>query len=65
MLMEYGYFWNRMEDGDLLVSHDVHLSSAFTKTYQHDKIGQTDPDVTIHTYWGRWGNLGFVVRKKA
>ena len=68
MLMEYEYFWDRMEDGDLLVSHDIHLSSAFTefvtKTYVHDKIGQTDPEATTHQYWGRWGNLGFVVKKK-
>ncbi len=68
MLMEYEYFWNLMDDGDLLVSHDVNLSSAFTefvtKTYVHDKIGQTDESATTHSYWGRWGNLGFVVKKK-
>ena len=67
MLMEYEYFWDRMGDGDVLVSHDVHLSSAFsefiTKTYKHDKIGQTDPDATTHHYWARWGNLGFIVKK--
>ncbi len=51
----------------MLVSHDVHLSSAFTEfithTYKHDKIGQTDPEATTHHYWGRWGNLGFIVKK--
>ena len=69
MLMEYRFFWKSMQDGDLLVSHDVNMTAAFTEfvtsTYRHDGIGQADPERTAHTHWGRWGNLGFVVKKGA
>jgi len=69
MLMEYRFFWKSMRDGDLLVSHDVNMTAAFTEfvaaTYRHDGIGQADPARTAHTHWGRWGNLGFVVKKGA
>ena len=67
MVMEFRYFWDRMADGGLLLSHDVDMSAAFpdfvSKTYQHDKIGQTDRDRTSHHEWGRLGKVGFMVKK--
>lgn len=69
MLMEFKYFWKRMDDGGLLLSHDVDMTASFTdfvsKTYQHDKIGQRDPERTSHHEWGRVGKLGFVLKKTA
>lgn len=67
MLMEYKFFWSRLTDGGLLVSHDVNLSAAFldfvSKTYRHDRLGQTDLDRSGHSHWGRWGNMGFAVKQ--
>lgn len=66
MLMEYKFFWQRMTEGGLLVSHDVNLSAAFldfvSKTYRHDHNGQTAADRTTHSHWARWGNMGFAVK---
>jgi predicted O-methyltransferase YrrM len=67
MLMEFKYFWKKLGDGDLLLSHDVNMSAAFSdfvsKTYKHDKIGQTDPMRTTHYEWGRLGKVGFIIKK--
>ena len=67
MLMEYQFFWDRMPHGGLLVSHDVNMSGAFPKfvddTYVHDVIGQTDVEASAHREWGRWGNIGFVLKQ--
>jgi hypothetical protein len=67
MLWEFREFWGRLRDGGLLVSHDVHFNAAFpefvAQTYAHGKTGLLDPARTTHYEWGRWGYLGFVIRK--
>lgn len=66
MMMEFRYFFAKLRPGGLLASHDVNMNAAFArflaKTYHHDKIGQTDAQRTSHSYWGRLGNLGFIVK---
>jgi predicted O-methyltransferase YrrM len=69
MLWEFQEFWPRLRDGGLLVSHDVHMNAAFpefvAKTYVHDKkTGRRDPQRTSHHEWGRWGYIGFVIKKQ-
>ena len=68
MLWEFRQFWPRLRDGGLLVSHDVQMNAAFpefvTKTYAHDKkTGRRDPLRTFHYEWGRWGYIGFAIKK--
>jgi predicted O-methyltransferase YrrM len=68
MLWEFRQFWPRLRDGGLLVSHDVQMNAAFpefvTKTYTHDKkTGRRDAQRTSHYEWGRWGYLGFAIKK--
>ena len=67
MLWEFREFWKRLRDGGLLVSHDVHFNAAFpefiAKTYAHEKHGLLDVDSTGHYEWGRWGYVGFAIRK--
>ena len=68
MLWEFRQFWPRLRDGGLLVSHDVQTNAAFpefvTKTYTHDrKTGRRDVQRTSHHEWGRWGYIGFAVKK--
>jgi len=68
MLWEFRQFWPRLRDGGLLVSHDVHMNAAFpefvAKTYAHDrKTGRRDAQRTSHYEWGRWGYIGFVIKK--
>jgi predicted O-methyltransferase YrrM len=68
MLWEFGQFWSRLRDGGLLISHDVQMNAAFpefvTKTYLHDKkTGRRDAQRTSHHEWGRWGYIGFAVKK--
>jgi len=68
MLWEFRQFWPRLRDGGLLVSHDVQMNAAFPefvmKTYTHDKkTGRRDPRRTSHYEWGRWGYIGFAVKK--
>jgi len=68
MLWEFRRFWPRLRDGGLLVSHDVQMNAAFpefvTKTYTHDnKTGRRDAHRTSHHEWGRWGYIGFAVKK--
>jgi predicted O-methyltransferase YrrM len=68
MLWEFRQFWQRLRDGGLLVSHDVQMNAAFSefiaKTYAHDKkTGRRDAQRTSHYEWGRWGYLGFVIKK--
>ncbi len=67
MLMEFNYFWRKMSDGGLLLSHDVNMTAAFSdfvsKTYKHDKIGQIDSNRTAHYEWGRLGKVGFIIKK--
>ena len=70
MLWEFRQFWPRLSDGGLLVSHDVQMNGAFpefvTKTYAHDKkTGRRDAQRTSHHEWGRWGYIGFAVKKAA
>jgi len=70
MLWEFRQFWPRLRDGGLLVSHDVQMNAAFsefvTKTYAHEKkTGRRDAQRTSHYEWGRWGYLGFAVKKAA
>ena len=69
MLWEFREFWKRLPDRGLLVSHDVHFSAAFAefvaKTYAHDRHGLLDAARATHYEWGRWGYLGFVVKKQA
>lgn len=68
MCWEFSEFWKRLPDGGLLVSHDVHFSAAFpelvAKSYAHDKHGLLDAERTTHYEWGRWGYLGFIVKKQ-
>lgn len=68
MLWEFRHFWPRLRDGGLLVSHDVQMNAAFPEfiatTYAHDKkTGRRDPQRTSHYEWGRWGYLGFAIKK--
>ncbi len=69
MLWEFQEFWPRLRDGGLLVSHDVQMNAAFpefvTKTYAHDrKTGRRDAARTSHHEWGRWGYVGFAIKKR-
>jgi len=68
MLWEFREFWPRLRDGGLLVSHDVNLNAAFpefvAQTYAHDKkTGRLDAQRTSHYEWGRWGYIGFAIKK--
>ncbi|MDP9005032.1 MAG: class I SAM-dependent methyltransferase, partial [Verrucomicrobiota bacterium] len=67
MLWEFQQFWARLPDGGLLVSHDVHFNSAFAefvaKTHARDIKGVRDTERTTHHEWGRWGYVGFVIKK--
>jgi len=69
MLWEFRQFWPRLRDGGLLVSHDVNMNAAFpefvAKTYAHDKkTGRCDAQRTSHYEWGRWGYIGFAIKKQ-
>ena len=69
MLWEFRQFWPRLRDGGLLVSHDVQMNAAFVefvmKTYAHDKkTGRRDAQRTSHYEWGRWGYIGFAIKKQ-
>jgi predicted O-methyltransferase YrrM len=69
MLWEFRQFWPRLRDAGLLVSHDVQMNSAFPQfiadTYAHDKkTGRRDPQRTSHYEWGRWGYIGFAIKKR-
>ncbi|HWN65253.1 MAG TPA: class I SAM-dependent methyltransferase [Candidatus Binatus sp.] len=69
MLWEFRAFWPWLRDGGLLVSHDVHMNAAFpefvVKTYAHDKkTGRLDAQRTSHYEWGRWGYIGFAIKKQ-
>ena len=68
MLWEFRQFWPRLRDGGLLVSHDVQMNAAFpefvAKTYAHEKkTGRRDAKRTSHYEWGRWGYIGFAIKK--
>jgi predicted O-methyltransferase YrrM len=68
MVWEFREFWPRLRDGGLLVSHDVHMNAAFPEfvanTYAHDKkSGILDVAQTSHYEWGRWGYIGFMIKK--
>lgn len=68
MLWEFRQFWPRLRDGGLLATHDVQMNAAFpefvAKTYAHDKkTGRRDAVRTSHYEWGRWGYIGFAVKK--
>jgi len=68
MLWEFQQFWPRLRDGGLLVSHDVQMNAAFPEfianTYAHDrKTGRRDAQRTSHYEWGRWGYIGFAIKK--
>jgi len=68
MLWEFRQFWPRLRDGGLLVSHDVQMNAAFPEfianTYAHDrKTGRRDAQRTSHYEWGRWGYIGFAIKK--
>jgi predicted O-methyltransferase YrrM len=68
MLWEFREFWKRLRDGGMLISHDVHFSAAFpefvARTYAHDKQGLLDAKRTTHYEWGRWGYIGFAIKKQ-
>ena len=68
MLWEFRQFWDRMGDGGLLVSHDVHFNPAFansvkTGTGQGQEGRVMDAERTTNHEWGRWGYVGFVIKK--
>jgi len=53
----------------LLVSHDVQMNAAFpefiVRTYAHDKrTGRRDAGRTSHYEWGRWGYIGFAIKRQ-
>src|SRR5713101_2787794 len=57
-----------LRDSGLIVSHDVHINAAFpevvAQTYAHDKkTGRLDVQRTSHYEWGRWGYIGFAIKK--
>ena len=69
MLWEFRQFWPRLRDGGLLVSHDVQMNAAFPEfvatTYTHEKkTGRRDAQRTSHYEWGRWGYIGFAIKKR-
>jgi predicted O-methyltransferase YrrM len=68
MVWEFRHFWSRLRDGGLLVSHDVHVNEAFVEfvasTQARDVKGNLDAAHTTHHEWGRWGYLGFIVKKR-
>ncbi len=69
MLWEFRQFWPRLRAGGLLVSHDVQMNAAFPEfianTYAHDKkTGRRDAQRTSHYEWGRWGYIGFAIKKQ-
>jgi predicted O-methyltransferase YrrM len=69
MLWEFRQFWPRLCDGGLLVSHDVQMNAAFLEfianTCAHDKeTGRRDAQRTSHYEWGRWGYIGFAIKKQ-
>jgi hypothetical protein len=68
MRWEFRQFWPRLRDGGMLVSHDVQMNAAFpefiAKTYAHvKKTGRRDAQRTSHYEWGRWGYVGFAIKK--
>jgi predicted O-methyltransferase YrrM len=68
MRWEFRQFWPRLRDGGMLVSHDVQMNAAFpefiARTYAHDKkTGRRDAQRTSHYEWGRWGYIGFAIKK--
>ena len=67
MLWEFRQFWKRLGDGGLLVSHDVHFNAAFAEfvasTQAHDRSGLPDWRATTNYEWGRWGYVGFIIKK--
>lgn len=69
MLWEFQQFWGRLGDGGLLVSHDVHFNAAFAefvaRTHSRDKKGVLDASRATHYEWGRWGYIGFAIKKGA
>src|SRR5436190_10081112 len=69
MRWEFRQFWPRLRDGGLLVSHDVQMNAAFpefiARTYAHDKrTGRRYAGRTSHYEWGRWGYIGFAIKKQ-
>ena len=68
MLWEFRQFWPLLRDGGLLVSHDVQMNAAFPEfvanTYTYNKkTGRRDAQRTSHHDWGRWGYIGFAIKK--
>jgi len=68
MKWEFAEFWQRLGDGGMLVSHDVNMTGAFAEfvaeTYAHEKkSGLLDHERTGHYEWGRWGYIGFIIKK--
>ena len=68
MKWEFGEFWRRLGEGGMLVSHDVNMTGAFAefvaRTYtHHKKSGLLDYERTLHHEWGRWGYIGFIIKK--
>jgi predicted O-methyltransferase YrrM len=68
MLWEFRQFWKRLDDGGLLVSHDVHFNPAFAEfvagTQVRDRKGVADLERATNYEWGRWGYIGFVIKKE-
>ncbi len=69
MLWEFRQFWPRLRDGGLLVSHDVQMNAAFpefiARTYGQDKrTGRRNAGRTSHYEWGRWGYIGFAIKRQ-
>lgn len=68
MKWEFDQFWRRLGERGMLVSHDVNMTGAFpelvARTYAHDKkTGLLDYAATSQHEWGRWGYIGFIIKK--
>lgn len=65
-MWEFEKFWPRINNGGVLVSHDIDLNASFvdfvSRTYVHYENGFKDPTRTSHVAWGAMGQLGFLLK---
>jgi predicted O-methyltransferase YrrM len=66
-LFEYNTFWDRLNPGGILTSHDTEYSTAFTKfvesKYVMDEKGLTCFKESTFGTWGNVGNFGWISKK--
>jgi predicted O-methyltransferase YrrM len=65
-MWEFEKFWPRINNGGVLVSHDIDRNASFvdfvSRTYVHDQSGLKDSARTSHSAWGAIGQLGFLLK---